>query len=474
MVVIYRFNKLHRSAVGFLMAASLLLQGCGAFSLPASDTSDAPNEPLPAVDVATLGLSEDCTYEYVRQVPSIITDRIGYLPSSKKVIYIDHPDLSRQYCIINADTEEVIFEGELHRLSDDKNGNSGHSFYIGDFSEFNTEGDYRIYQPDVGYSYEFRIGRDSYHHIYEESYKAITQAEYIQTSALIYTLSNLMLTREIYTNAYCNDAFITGGIELLLSQQHPRTGAVYSELQTPDTLALIEQELNSPANATIQTDSMISLSATAELAGVLAQYYCDYFDTDQATAVAALKAAGKAYNYIDRYRDSIPSDSLYFAASELYRATGQYRYKKAIADYDLIPVEDRTCSDYDHTMLADVAYLSSGYKTEYIRCEKLMTGYREIAAEISKSSTKQSFYVQNDIKDLSEDDILNNMMTLGLVSYVLSGHEYASIQANYLHYLFGINGEKTNYYTNSMNGEKPLNTDIVRLSKLIFILGNGE
>lgn len=454
-------------------AAALLLQGCAPSAVQSAQTQPTPNESVPTVDIATLGLSSDQTYEYVKQVPAIITDRIGYLPTSKKVIYIENPELTKEFSIIDADTDEVIYEGHLHKL-DDKNTKPDSSYYIGDFSEFNTEGRYRVFQPDVGYSYEFNIAPNSYHAIYEESYKTITEAEYIQTSALIYTLSNLMLTHEIYQNADSNEAFITGGIELLLSQQHPRTGAVYQELQSADTLALIESELASPSTATIQTDTMVSLSATAELAGVLAQFYCDYFETEQATAVAALRAAGRAYNYIDRYRDSVPSDSLYFAASELYRATGQYRYKKTIADYDLIPVSNRTCSDYNYTMLADVAYLSSGYKTEYLRCEELMAGYRDIASDISKSSSKQTFYVQEDIKDLSEDDILDNMMTLGLVSYVLSGREYASIQSNYLHYLFGLNAGKTNYYTNPMEGSKPLNTDIIRLSKLIFILGNGE
>ncbi len=472
-----QYNKYHIRTGAFLISSVLLLQGCASpIPLPQIQEAEQTSEsPVPVVAVASLGMGEGISYSYDPQKPSIITDRVGYLPTAKKVIYMEEAEPDREFSIIDTASDEVVYVGHLHKVSEDKGKEADKAVYIGDFSEFNTEGSYRVFQKDVGYSYEFDIGKNGYHEIYETAYKTITEAEYIQTSALIYTLSNLMLTREIYTNAYANDGFISGGINLLLSQQHPRTGAVYQELQTADTLALIEEELNNPANATIQTDNMVSLAATAELAGVLAQYYCDYFETDQATAIIALRAAGKAYNYVDRFKDSVPSDSLYYAACQLYRATGQFRYKQAIAEYDLIPEKNRTCSEYNYTMLADVAYLSSNYKTDYLRCETLMTGYSDRASDISKSSTKQTYYVQNDIDELSEDAILYNMMTLGLVSYVLSGREYASVQSNYLHYMFGINVNKTNYYTEPMEeGGKPLNTDIVRLSKLIFILANRE
>ncbi|MCR4754120.1 MAG: glycoside hydrolase family 9 protein [Lachnospiraceae bacterium] len=457
----------------------LMVAGCGMIGM--YGTAGEASQTTAHAAIATLGLTPVFEYEYTEQCPAITTDRVGYIPTGKKVIYIEGTDPVREFCIINTDNDSVVYEGHLHRVSDDKNSdgkntvNTSSAVYIGDFSEFTSEGSYRAFQPDVGYSYEFEISPDNYHAMYMEAYKTVTDAEYIQTSALIYTLGNLMLTKEIYGNAYCGDAFIKGGIEVLMAQQHPRTGAVYQDLQTPDTLALIEEELKSPATATIQTDSMISLSATAELAGVLAQYYCNYIDVDQVSAQTALRAAAKAYNYVDRFRDGVSSDSLYFAASELYRATGQYRYKKSIADYDLIPEQTRIYSGYDYTMLADVAYLSSQYKTDYVRCEELMGRYRELASDISKSSGKQSYYVQSDIDKIGEGELLHNMMTLGLVSYVLSGREYASIQSNYLHYLFGINKDMTNYYTDPMaEGALPLNTDIINLTKLIFILASRE
>ncbi len=458
---------------------TLILAALTACSLPAdqSMTADMPAAE-PVADIATLGYEPVFTYDYSEQRPAIITDRIGYTPTGKKVIYIEGTDPARDYKIIDNATEEVVYEGKLHRITeaDEKDtATPEKSIYIGDFTELTGEGTYRAFQEDVGYSYEFSIGRDNYHALYNEAYKTITEAEYIQTSALIYTLSNLMLTHEIYANAPAEDSFIRGGIEELLSQQHPRTGAVYQDLQNTETLSLIEEELSHPSTATIQTDSMISLSSTAELAGVLAQYYVNYFETDQALAVQSLRAAGKAYNYIDRFREGVKSDSYYFAASELYRATGQYRYRKAIADYDLIPEQSRTVSDYDYTMLADVAYLSSEYKTDYVRCEELMSRYRDRASAISGSSSKQTFYVQADIERISEDELLHNMMTLGLVSYILSGREYASVQSNYLHYMFGINKDMINYYTEPYTeGGQPLGKDIIRLSKLIFILGNGE
>lgn len=465
---------MRKGVLALIAIAGITLSGCGITDMIAN--SIYKTEPEPIADIATLGFVPNFEYEYTQQTPAVITDRIGYIPSGKKVIYIEGNDLDKHYKLVSSDGEETVFEGKLRKVSGDEKSKDGEkNLYIGDFSEFNQSGEFRIYQSDVGYSHKIHINNTCYSSIYSSCYDTIVDAEYMHTDALVYTLSNLIFTKEIYSNARTNDAFIKGGIEVLLEQQHPRLGALYKELQDEQTLNTIAEELKNPMSATIQTDEMISPSATAQFAGLMAQYYHEYREAEPELAITALRAGGRAYNYMERYRDEVSADSLYYAAAQLYRATGESKYRNAIAEYDNIEESKRDISKYDFTMLGDVAYLGSAYKTDYIRCENLMKSYRGKAAKISESATRQTYYVQPDIKDLSEDEILRNMMTLGLVSYILSGREYASVQSNYLHYLFGLNGDMANYFVTPMeDGGMPLSTDIVSLSRLIFILGNGE
>ena len=40
---------------------------------------------------------------------------------------------------------------------------------------------------------------------------------------------------------------------------------------------------------------------------------------------------------------------------------------------------------------------------------------------------------------------LEDMLIMGVVNHILSGQEYAGVQKNYIHYLFGVNMEAKNY-----------------------------
>lgn len=452
--------------IHMVLISCLMLCGCGYTTA----YEPAPEEGV--VSIATLGMIPDFSYEYTEQTPHIITDRVGYAPTGKKVAYIKGEDLSKDYTIITSTGAEVVYQGKLKKVTPD---GSEESLYLGDFSDFNKHGSFRIYQQDVGYSYIFNIDDVSYNSIYNEAYNTIIKAEYSDTEALIYTLGNLMATADIYPDAYSNEGFIKGGIELLLTQQHPRTGAVYGSLQDADTIALIEDELGRPKEATIDTEKLSSDNATIVFAGILAQYYSAHLEDEPELSVNALRAATKAYAHIESHPGSVDPVRKYYADTELYRATGGYKYKNAIALYDTSG-ENVTAdpNGYNYSFLGDLAYLSTGYRTDYARCEQLMANYRDIAGSISISADRQHYYVQQDIEGMNGNEVLDNMMILGLVGYVLSGREYSGIEANYLHYIFGLNDGMVNYYNEPMGQDTiPLADDPVRLSKLVFILGSG-
>lgn len=397
-------------------------------------------------NVATLGLEPDLEYSFERQHPLITCDARGYHPSGKKVLYIMGGELDKSFQIVDMTTKEPVYEGLLTKL--DVEDGEDH-IYIGDFSDYTKEGEYRVYQQDVGYSGEFAIDKQLYREMYHQAYEIVKGTEYNTTSELMYVLSTLLLTHEIYDQAEFDGAFVADKIKVLMGHQDEESGAVSQELQA----------------------EVISLSATAEYAGLLAQYYADFCEEDEEFALECLNLAEKAYLYLEQYADNVSSDSLYYASSQLYRATGQYKYRNAIEWYDSMEDSQRTVSDYDFTFLADVAYLKSAYRTDYIRCESMMNGYLREMVAISDTSDKLHYYVQSDIDELGEYEVLDNMMKLGLVSYVVSGREYASIQGNYMHYLLGLNGNQQNYIETGIGEDAiPVKDDIIAVSKLIFVL----
>ena len=404
----------------------------------------------------TLGLTPDFSYEVVEQTPYILIDKEGYLPDRKKTVFVLGTDITPEFTIRHAVTGEIIYQGVLQKVG--KSSKSDKDIYMGDFTPLSANGLYEVYQEQVGYSYPFYINKMVYRTVSDEMYDKVEAYSYEMTSELCYVLSNVMLTNEIYKDTQENKQFIRKQIETLLLQQEDKTGAVCQMIQTKKNEGLD-----------------ISLSATAEFAGVLAQYYYNYKEDDPQFALMCLQASTQAYRYIEKYRDNISTDSWYYASTQLYRITGQYKHKTAIKEYDNFPIARRSVSDYDYTMQADIAYMSTNFRTDILRCRTIMDQYMERAQEISEDTAKDSFYVMKNIDTISQTQVIQDMKLLGIVNYVLSGREYAGIQENYIHYLFGVNEETRNRITQSyfaVRKREPMEHDITRVSELIFILGN--
>ena len=126
-----------------------------------------------------------------------------------------------------------------------------------------------------------------------------------------------------------------------------------------------------------------------------------------------------------------------------------------------------------YTVLADFIYLSTPRGTDYVRCNALLDKYMEMAQTISMSSSRENFYVLENIDVMSDKEILEDMIILGIVNHVLSGQEYAGIERNYVHYLSGVNMETENYLFEKMTGSlTPDGMDIANISRLLIIFGN--
>lgn len=389
------------------------------------------------VTISTLGFKPDFNYAVNPQVPKLIVDNEGYIPAGKKVVFLYGNDYDKSFSIVDMKTDETVYTGSFIKL-DIAEDDSNH-IYIGDFSALMDEGTYRAYQNDVGYSYEFVIDAGIYKNEYRHIYDDLSKRVYTSKEDLIYVLAGMLTTHEIYPDAYIDDAFIEKSIRSLMSGK----------------------------------DLITSLTTRAQLAGVLAQYFCDYLDINKELTDEALKLAISVYAEVDKYSDNLDPDSYYYCAAEVYRATGAFSCRNAIAKYDREDMQDKSYSDYDYKMMGDIAYLSSRNRTDYSRCEAIMNGYQDEMVELSGKTDRIHHYVQNDIDISNTTELLNNMMKLGIVSYVISGREYASIEANYIHYLSGANPDNIDYFNVDSTNFFLDSGDIVGRTKLLFILAGN-
>ena len=422
---------------------------CSACTNPAAQ---AQKQPPVAATQDTLEMVPDFSYAVTEQVPHILVDRIGYRTQDKKTAFFVGQNLDKKFFVRDLETDEVIFEGSLFAVKemDEK------ELYIGDFSAVTEEGKYYLYHTETGDSHEFAVNDSIYGQEYLVLQKVAKEYTYTNVRDLAYCISNMMFMKEMYDGIHVDYLFVEDSLRLLLNSQDVQSGAFINEIsEVPDAVGTA------------------SLTTTAQMAGVLAQYSYLYKNDNPEFSMECLKAGQNAYKYMENYRKNTDTDAWYFAAVQLYRATGQYKYRNAIREYDTMETKAKSSTGRDYTMLADFTYLSTAYGTDYARCETLLDGYMDKAEAISLSSVKENLYVSEDIEAMGDSEILDNIIILGLVNHVLSGQEYAGVQKNYLHYFSGVNLEAKNYLLDEMTAFVSVDgPDITKIAKLMVIFGN--
>ena len=416
---------------------SICLMGC---SLGLEDIRRAPEQPEVAVATPTPKVME--------VTDKIFVDDVGYYTSDKKLFLIragiENLD-GYSYTIENTADKSVVYSSTLSALS--KEETDFNTLYMGDFTELNRAGTYRIAIEDIGYSKDFIIGETIYSDLYSQVYAEIKDHTYNDDMELIRTLSGVMLTNEIYPASLADDGFVSDKVESLMNKYI--------------------------SNGALSQDMDVNLSAA--LSGMLAQYAADYREKAPELTESALYTADKIFDSVMVSEEKPYDDCLYYAACELHRAQGYYPSVKVIEDISVAYDNGvETTSEYDYFLIAWIAYLSSTNRPDYDRCEKMLDALRENVKNISDSCTRETFYVQPDADTIGEEGMLDNMMQLGLVGYILRGREYSSVQRNYLHYITGINAENKNFLkAHQENTKDNASGNTVLLSKLMFSLGSS-
>lgn len=418
-----------------------------------------------ADDGDTLGLTPDFSYEVIEQTPNILVNQIGYLTQDSKVAILQGNDLENVFYICNAYTHEKEYEGslksdhlgvnELQNKSEEED--RVRDIYLADFSEVKGPGTYYIYHPNLGYSYQFKIGNNIYDEI-ERMTLTVLEEKSEDTSLLCYQLTGLLITRELYPDNILEpermERICKEKIELLLQAQDENSGNVYANISDTAKIQNLDEQ---------QKQQYISLAATAEVAGVLAIYAYQMKDSDWNTAYQYQTAAEKAYRAIQNSLDNVGYDAGYFAAAHLYRLTGRAIYAQAVGQYLSMKEEQKGYTDYDFSLFADYAYLTLRYGSNLEWSELIMDKIMNQAEDISLTSGKNNYYVSDKREYDDIDGKLRDMSNLALVNYIITNHEYSTLQKNYLDYFLGRNPDNICFVDgfgtrNAVEGETKINS----------------
>ncbi|MGN1087035.1 MAG: glycoside hydrolase family 9 protein [Porcipelethomonas sp.] len=218
-----------------------------------------------------------------------------------------------------------------------------------------------------------------------------------------------------------------------------------------------------------ETDELIvcpvSKTATADFAALMAMSYDTYKNFDEEFAEKCLNAAEKAWAYLESgggtlitenpseistgaYEDTSFADERYWAAAQLYKATGKSEYREAF---------EKAASDKVYTgfgwqsmgHFGNIAYLDiDESETDPSIVEKICTAITEEAEGIADLAESDGYGVaMSNYYWGSNMTVMNQSMTLLLADSIVSSDRYRNIAAEHINYVLGKNPMAMSYVT---------------------------
>lgn len=391
-------------------------------------------------------LEKSVSYERPVIKPKVLIDQEGYQPEdTKKVLFIGE-ELGDSYSVIEKDSGEVVFTGNIQKKGYDEITDTYVS--VGDFSEVKNTGIYYIETAVIGQSYSFAISKKPYEEQYRKLLAEISldnlfgECESVTEAADVF--ANLLFTYEFYgkTIETSDNTQTENDIPLLLEKA----------AEGIEQLA----ECQDAADGSVRErpgQEEPSISAGYAFAAVMAQFSTAYKEYDQTLARQYLKAAEKAYTYCDRQRED--SDMKYYAAAWLYKATGTVRYHQWMKENI---VSQNTISR--QRLYGNIVYLTTTGRVDQNICHDFMEELLE-QAEMLAEEAESDYYLVSAGENRDTDTMTENMFVFTVADYVIVSHEYLSILKEHIHYLNGRN-----------SGDGQEEYSLRTRTSLLFILGN--
>ena len=418
-----------------------MLAGC---SFPANNSLEL----LENGDKDGQGLTSDSSHGVKLQADDILVNQLGYQPEDNKIAILQGSDLNSAFYIYDAVTDEAVMAGILKEAgltayqTDGKKSKEEDALYLADFSGLEEEGYYYLFQKDLGYSDAFWIKADIYTSLEAYILEELA-AENRDTSSLCYQLAGMLLALELYPDQIQEpeelQRILAEKTALLSQAQNQETGGVYEAIaEAPEPSS---EKANSGEPKGDEGTLAISLAATAEFAGVMAMYAGYLRSIDRVLADQYGRMAEKAYTSIQNSLDNVSYDAGYFAVAQLFKQTGKNKYAQTLGQYLSMREEQKSYTEYDFSLFGDYAYLSCNYSVNLEWSRQLMNKVMKQAENISLTSSREHYYISRQREHYEVDGILRDAAVMALVNYIITNHEYSTLQKNYLDYLLGRNPE---------------------------------
>ncbi|UJF31892.1 glycoside hydrolase family 9 protein [Paenibacillus hexagrammi] len=454
-------------------------------------------------------------------IPSISLNQIGYRPHDDKIALF--AGMGGSFYVEDSKGMKVC-RGETLKARNDA-GISGQTVYYADFSALMKPGTYRIVHVEAGASEAFVIEEKPYKEVHKGLLKAFyyfrcgieLQEEFAApwthhachlAPAIVYgqedrridvcggwhdagdygkyagpgakAVADLLLAFELYPNAFVDAVPLpeTDGripdvlhecryeLDFLLNMQDEETGGVFHKvttLQFPSLDCMPEHDL---ADLYL---SPISAAATGCFAGVMAMAARVYQPYDAAYAEVCLRAAERAYAWLERnpdvpgfknppeiatgeYGDKLDHDERYWASAELYRTTGDQRYHQALKawaagnTFELYELGWADMGGY-----GTIAYLlTEKDRVDLKLYDKLQCGLVEDARRLAIISEQDGYGIS-----LAPEQYIwgSNMLVMNNAMLMLIAHHFYKDSAlekcalDHVHYLLGRNALSMSYVT---------------------------
>lgn len=415
--------------IAFLLTA-ILLSGCGI-----ADRT----EQWPVIDATMEWMEETPVLEYDVPVisPGVLVNQIGYDAVSTKTVIVRGKKLPEEFHIVDALTREVVFTGNLEKAEYAEETGEYNSY--GDFTAFEREGTYYIECDIIGCSYEFEIKAGLYEELLEHALDLLRRQRELVTAAdvvdICRSLSVLLLSYELYTQVYETEE---GEIPPLMT-----------ELKSYVEELLILQDTQSGAVMEGETEYR---TETIWVSAVLAKFSYSYQKYDSTYATVCLQAADRAWRFTEQQGEETEPELRFFAAAELYRATGQSRYYNTAnrLGWDLSTERNNRA-----LIFGILTYSSTKRSVDMDLCAELMADIFAEAEQIAVKAQTDAYMIGNSVNDTGLEDIFWDTLVLSVIDYIITNQEYATLIVRHHNYLAGAN-ETAGCYIPGAGGEREL------------------
>jgi endoglucanase len=430
-------------------------------------------------------------------IPNILVNQLGYLTDNTKMAIFRGENLPDSFDVVYAATGQVIYSGEIGELV--YNAAFDEHLSYGFFDDVTQPGLYYLEAKVVGRSYFFTIGDDLFASILESAARqyylnrcgvllsetfahhfarpachieAVALREDTEvfldvsggwhldgdgfrdtfTTASIVTL--LLLAHELYDGA-TDDLIeipalldeIRHGVEWLRKMQDVTTGGVYAGVE------IIANE----NDADIKTTSVmpVSVPATKMFCAAMAKFAYLYQGVNNAFATECLRAADRAWRYLERNHTDLQDEIFFLAACEMYRASGFHTYHRVATaymnseDFRLLFTEIPTGKSIDTRqetiLMGAVTYLLTRRWVDRRLCAELTEVILMLGDDVATRSRLSPYLTTAHEKQSGNTDILTDMFVISITNFIIPNHEYMRIIENHVHYLCGRNSAAISY-----------------------------